>query len=121
MILSINSADRGKIVLGLSGRGVDKCFTFETERQSEDLLIAIDGIFKKEKLSLKELKAILVCTGPGTFTGLRAGITIGNTLAWVLNIPIFGFKRGGERLALKKCKKPKKSGFLKIALPYYPK
>ena len=119
MILGIDTTDREKIYLTLFRDKSEKCFEFETERQSEDLLIAIDGILKKEKVSLKDLQAILVCTGPGTFTGLRAGITVGNTLAWVLNIPIIGYKNGDKELTLAKSKKLKDSGFLKIALPYY--
>lgn len=40
--------------------------------------------------SLKRLTGIGIMKGPGSFTGLRIGITVANTLADSLNIPIVG-------------------------------
>jgi len=43
-----------------------------------------------EKLALKdiELRGIIVAAGPGSFTGLRIGLSVANTLAYVRDIPI---------------------------------
>lgn len=38
----------------------------------------------------KKLTGIVVFQGPGSFTGLRIGITVANTLAYSLEIPIVG-------------------------------
>lgn len=43
----------------------------------------------------KSLSGIVVFEGPGSFTGLRIGLTVANTLADGLQIPIVG-KRGDE-------------------------
>lgn len=40
--------------------------------------------------SLGEVSAIAVMKGPGSFTGLRIGITVVNTLAESLGVPIVG-------------------------------
>jgi tRNA threonylcarbamoyladenosine biosynthesis protein TsaB len=39
-----------------------------------------------------ELEGMVVYKGPGSFTGLRIGISFANTLSYSLNIPIIGSK-----------------------------
>jgi tRNA threonylcarbamoyladenosine biosynthesis protein TsaB len=40
------------------------------------------------------LKGIIVNSGPGSFTGLRIGISVANTIAYSKNIPIIGVEAG---------------------------
>lgn len=42
--------------------------------QAETLMPAIDGLLKEQGLTFSELGLITVCTGPGSFTGVRSGI-----------------------------------------------
>jgi tRNA threonylcarbamoyladenosine biosynthesis protein TsaB len=37
-----------------------------------------------------DLTKIVVAKGPGSYTGVRIGVTIAKTLAWALNIPLVG-------------------------------
>ena len=55
---------------------------------SEIALPKIVEMFEKNKLSPKEVDKIIVVNGPGSFTGIRIGITIAKVYAWTLNIPI---------------------------------
>ncbi|MEK4520652.1 tRNA (adenosine(37)-N6)-threonylcarbamoyltransferase complex dimerization subunit type 1 TsaB [Psychrobacillus sp. FSL W7-1457] len=50
---------------------------------------AIEELMKKANIQPNELDAIAVAKGPGSYTGVRIGVTIGKTLAWTLNIPIY--------------------------------
>jgi len=45
---------------------------------------------KKNKFDFNDISAIEVNPGPGSFTGLRIGVTIANTLGWVLKVPVNG-------------------------------
>ncbi len=54
------------------------------------LLPLIEDLLAEAGLSLEELDGIAVVSGPGSFTGLRIGMTVAKTLAQVLNVPVVG-------------------------------
>lgn len=56
---------------------------------SNKIIPIIDEGFKKCSLNLKDLNKIFVVNGPGSFTGVRIGVTVAKTIAWALNIDVF--------------------------------
>ena len=48
----------------------------------------IEEIFKENNLNIKDLQKIIVVNGPGSFTGIRIGLSIAKTMAYALNISI---------------------------------
>jgi tRNA threonylcarbamoyladenosine biosynthesis protein TsaB len=55
----------------------------------------IDQLFKESNLDIKDIDQIIVTNGPGSYTGVRVGVTIAKTIAWALNkkiIPISSLK-----------------------------
>ena len=50
----------------------------------------MDSIFKESNLLLKDIHLIAVNAGPGSYTGLRVGITGVNSLSWANQIPSIG-------------------------------
>lgn len=55
---------------------------------SEDLVFFIKDIFSRVGFDKKNLDAISVVSGPGSYSGLRGGVACAKTLAHVLKIPI---------------------------------
>ncbi|KAB7704485.1 tRNA (adenosine(37)-N6)-threonylcarbamoyltransferase complex dimerization subunit type 1 TsaB [Bacillus aerolatus] len=51
---------------------------------------AIEALMKECEVKPADLKKIVVAKGPGSYTGVRIGVTIAKTLAWSLNIPLAG-------------------------------
>ena len=48
----------------------------------------IESIFKENNLDVHDLKKIIVVNGPGSFTGIRIGLSIAKTMAYALKIDI---------------------------------
>jgi len=89
--LYIDTSDNQKIIVGLD----KKRWEFKTKKpKSQKLLELIDKTLKKQKKNLKDVTEIEVNLGPGSFTGLRVGISVANTLAWALKVPINNKKIG---------------------------
>lgn len=49
---------------------------------------AVEEMMNKAKITPGELSRIVVAEGPGSYTGVRIGLTIAKTLAWSLDIPL---------------------------------
>ena len=69
----------------------DIIYTFH-EKIMEDLsvkiLSIIDNALKKTNKNVSDINKIYVVNGPGSFTGIRIGLTIVKVLAWSLNISV---------------------------------
>lgn len=55
---------------------------------SEVALPEIVSMFEKNNIKPNDITKIIVVNGPGSFTGIRIGITIAKVYAWSLNVPI---------------------------------
>ncbi len=89
MRLYIDTSNKEKIIIKLNGK------KFETKAKSgssQMLLPFIDEILRKENVTINDIKSVEVNTGPGSFTGLRIGVAVANTLGFALKIPVNGKK-----------------------------
>lgn len=90
-ILMIDTADDHlKVSLKINKKEIDKNKK-EKYKHIESLLPAIDECFKNIGQDKKELKYIGVCEGPGSFTGIRIGISAALGIAFSSDIKCFGF------------------------------
>ena len=61
----------------------------ESHIHSEKLLTLAQEICSEDNIALTQLNAIAVSSGPGSFTGLRIGLSTAQGLSLALNIPLF--------------------------------
>ena len=57
---------------------------------SRTLLPAIDGLLRAAALCLSDFDAVAVACGPGSFTGVRIGVSTAKGLCWGANLPAIG-------------------------------
>lgn len=60
----------------------------ETRDSAAWLHVAIRQLLHEQKISIKDLSAISVSAGPGSYTGLRVGMATAKGLCYALNIPL---------------------------------
>lgn len=89
MKLYIDTSQREKTVIKLDNQVFEK---ENSNKKSQILLPFILETLEKEGKELSDISEIEVHTGPGSYTGLRVGISVANTLGWSLQIPVNGKK-----------------------------
>jgi len=89
MYLIIDNSTDGKVTLHytLNTKWVQRDFLFGL---AGNALAAIDEILSAEKKTLSDLKGIGVVVGLGRFTSTRVAVTVANTLAYAMKIPVAG-------------------------------
>lgn len=78
--------------VGLSkdGKVIDKICYEAWQRQSEMMVAEVDNILKRNKVEKGDLDGVVVGVGPGSYTGVRIGVTIAKTIAYALKIKLYG-------------------------------
>ncbi len=91
MILTLKT-DNPTAVVALMHDGKEiTTHSWTAHRQlAETLHQKIDEVLSMAGVELSSLDAIVVYAGPGSFTGLRIGVSVANALGYALNIPVVG-------------------------------
>jgi tRNA threonylcarbamoyladenosine biosynthesis protein TsaB len=63
---------------------------YSANRHSVQLAPTVDEMLRRQGLSAMDLTAVGVALGPGSFTGLRIGVSVAKGLCLALGIPIVG-------------------------------
>jgi len=61
-----------------------------TQNHTIELLPNLVCLLQQAKMELDSIEAIIIAEGPGSFNGLRVGISTAKGLAFTLNIPLLG-------------------------------
>lgn len=90
-ILSIDTANWPLSVAISDGESlIGEINTNISKNHSLRLMPAIEQLFLQTDLKRDDLDGIAVSFGPGSYTGVRIGVTTAKTMAWSLNVPIIG-------------------------------
>ena len=82
MLLAIETTDRGgSVALSRGDRMVELQYEESKRNHSRRLMPLVDSILDKHSVSYGEIDRLAVATGPGSFTGIRLGVTTAKSLA----------------------------------------
>ena len=72
--------------------GTVLCSTYQNTglTHSRTLMPLVDGMLTAADLKIADMELIAVAHGPGSFTGLRIGVSTAKGLAWTLDVPCCG-------------------------------
>jgi tRNA threonylcarbamoyladenosine biosynthesis protein TsaB len=63
--------------------------TRNTHRRTSDVLVAIDEVCRTAGVAPRELGAVAIGAGPGSFTGLRIGMATAKGIAFAAHVPVW--------------------------------
>jgi tRNA threonylcarbamoyladenosine biosynthesis protein TsaB len=76
------------VALAIDGRVVARRETMEEKSHASRLTVFIEEILREQGLQIKDLHAIAVGKGPGSYTGLRIGVSTAKGLCYGAGIPL---------------------------------
>lgn len=94
MIILTIRTDKPEAEIGLfEDRNRLQYEAWEAHRQlAETIHIKIQKLLNLQGVTLQQIQGIVVFQGPGSFTGLRIGLSVANALAYSLGTPIVASK-----------------------------
>lgn len=91
MIVSIRT-DKPEAEIGLfnGNKKIDYIVWTAHRQLAETIHQKIETLLKEHNKQWSDISGVVCYKGPGSFTGLRIGLTVANTLAYSLKVPITG-------------------------------
>jgi len=90
-VLGIDTSGYANAIGVIDGNQILADFTFEARNDSLEKIVAnIDFVLKEAGLSLEDIQGFGVGLGPGSWTGIKVGVTVGKILAYSTNKPVSG-------------------------------
>ena len=93
LYIDTTSSEEAVVSLTINGKKHTKQKEYGYNK-AQIVLPLIDELLSENGLVLKEIDEIKVHTGPGSFTGLRVGVSVANALSMTLNVQINGKPAG---------------------------
>lgn len=92
MILCLETSTKAcSVALGKDGKILAlKESIDEKHSHSENLTVYVQEVCDQAKIKLADISAVAVSKGPGSFTGLRIGVSVAKGLCYALDKPLIG-------------------------------
>lgn len=93
--MKLLAMDTSTLVLGVAvydaqeNRILGEVVTNLHKNHSVRLMPALDQLLSALDLSIEEIGALAVTAGPGSYTGIRIGVTTAKTIAWGRKLPLY--------------------------------
>ncbi len=89
IILCIETTiQKASVCLTADGIIIGEQINLEEGDASSKITVAIQDLMRASSIKLTQLKAIAVNVGPGSYTGLRLGLTVAKGLCFALKMPL---------------------------------
>lgn len=89
LILAVETSGiGGSLALLRDGETIDQARLDPERRHARSLVPEIQALLQRQSLTVHDCHALAVSIGPGSFTGLRVGITCVKTLSYATGVPI---------------------------------
>jgi len=90
-ILSLDTSSATNVIGLTDNEHILADFSWEARDNSlERVIIHLDLVLKRGNTGLEDINGIAVGIGPGSWTGVRVGVTVAKTLAYAGNQPVCG-------------------------------
>ncbi len=86
-----SSTDQALVALSDHGIPVVEILLPGGKKLSPSLFPAVKTLFEQAGWKMKDISAIAIGTGPGSYMGVRSAATLGKTLSYALSIPMLSF------------------------------
>jgi len=80
--LYIDTTSRKQIVIKLKHGNKEKIIKKKLVKSSQAVLPLIEKMLTADKLEIKNLDEVWINAGPGSYTGIRVGLSIANSLSY---------------------------------------
>ena len=89
LILALEtSTDACSVALSRNGQTIDFDIVTEPRMQTSRLAPMTDGILRRNGIGAKDCAAVAVSSGPGSYTGLRVGVSMAKGLCFGASVPL---------------------------------
>ena len=91
LIIGLDTTSQsGSVSLINEDKVLGECLFNVGPRHSENVVSSLEWLIKTLNVQKKDIEAVAVSVGPGSFTSVRVGVTIAKSLAYSMKIKIVG-------------------------------
>jgi tRNA threonylcarbamoyladenosine biosynthesis protein TsaB len=93
--MKILAIDTSSKVIHIALLNKSKIFSMEKDVRHggyEDVLCLIKKVLTRNRVKIEDINCFGICVGPGSFTGIRIGLSLIKALAYSLNRPVVTYK-----------------------------
>jgi tRNA threonylcarbamoyl adenosine modification protein YeaZ len=87
--LAIDTSGVDQALVVIDGRGLVAADDWVRDRADPPVLARLDAVVKRAGSRPDDLEAVVAARGPGSFTGLRIGLSLAAGLAYARHIPLY--------------------------------
>lgn len=82
------SSDTGSVAIGADGKLLAQRINNETRNHAATINLMIEDVLADAGINMEQISGVVVCAGPGSYTGLRIGMATAKGICYALDKPL---------------------------------